>query len=190
MDAAIDWTPGARAVLDAASELFYARGVHAVGVEAIAERAGVTKKTLYDRFGSKDRLVLEYLAARDRRWRELVTARLDAAGAGAEERLVALFDASGAWAAAEGGRGCAMVNAHAEVDDPEHPVHGLVVGHKRWVLGLFRDVAGRSPVPDPDATARALALLHEGALVSYGLGALDHVFATARDAGLLLLRAR
>ena len=47
-----------------------------MGVEAIAERAGVTKKTLYDRFGNKERLVVEYLSARDRRWRDLLAERL------------------------------------------------------------------------------------------------------------------
>ncbi|WP_016700389.1 helix-turn-helix domain-containing protein, partial [Actinoalloteichus spitiensis] len=72
----IEWTPGARAVLAAASELFYDQGIHAVGVDAIAARAGVTKKTLYDRFGSKERLVVEYLAQRDQRWRAFLTPRL------------------------------------------------------------------------------------------------------------------
>ena len=76
-------TPGARRVLDAASELFYERGIHAVGVDTIAEAAGVTKKTLYDRFGSKEALVVAYLQHRDARWREHLAdhlARVPAAG--------------------------------------------------------------------------------------------------------------
>src|SRR4051794_29516551 len=60
---------GAR-LLDAASDLFYRRGVRAVGVDLIAETAGTTKKTLYDRFGSKDALVALYLLRRAHRWRE------------------------------------------------------------------------------------------------------------------------
>ncbi|MCI2237000.1 TetR/AcrR family transcriptional regulator [Paenibacillus sp. TRM 82003] len=187
METEIDWTPGARSVLDAASELFYARGLHAVGVEAIAERAGVTKKTLYDRFGSKDRLVVEYLAARDRRWRALLTERIEAAGPGAEQRLTALFAASHEWSRAEGSRGCAMVNAHAEIDDPAHPARALVVEQKRWMLGLFRDVAERAGVPAPHGAAKAVALLHEGALVSYGTGAFEGVFEAAQEAALLLI---
>lgn len=73
-------TPGARRVLEAAERLFYEHGIHAVGVDTIAAEAGVTKKTLYDRFGSKEQIVVEYLAGRDERWRELLAGRLAAAG--------------------------------------------------------------------------------------------------------------
>jgi len=187
VEPSIEWTPGARAVLTAASELFYARGLHAVGVEAIAERAGVTKKTLYDRFGSKERLVVEYLADRDRRWRDLLADRLGAAGPGAAEQVAALFDASREWALVEGSRGCAMVNALAEVGDGAHPAHAVIVGHKRWMLALLREVAGRTPAPDPDALAQTLLLLHEGALVSHGTGVVDDAFGRARTAALALL---
>jgi AcrR family transcriptional regulator len=71
-------TPGARRILDVASELFYAHGIHAVGVDTIAAESGVTKRTLYDRFGSKDELVAAYLRARDERWRARVTAAVEA----------------------------------------------------------------------------------------------------------------
>ncbi|UXI81004.1 TetR/AcrR family transcriptional regulator, partial [Streptomyces vinaceusdrappus] len=68
-------TPGARRVLEAAERLFYEHGIHAVGVDLIAAEAGVTKKTLYDRFGSKEQIVVEYLAGRDERWRALLAGR-------------------------------------------------------------------------------------------------------------------
>jgi AcrR family transcriptional regulator len=61
-------TPAAERILDVAGRLFYANGIHAVGVELIAGQAGVTKKTLYDRFGSKDELVTRYLRRRHERW--------------------------------------------------------------------------------------------------------------------------
>ncbi len=61
-------TPAGERLLDAASELFYRRGIRAVGVDLVAETAGTTKKTLYDRFGSKDELVALYLRRRARRW--------------------------------------------------------------------------------------------------------------------------
>ena len=67
-------------LLDAASDLFYLRGVRAVGVDLIAETAGTTKKTLYDRFGSKDALVALYLLRRAHRWREHLLTRLADAG--------------------------------------------------------------------------------------------------------------
>ena len=70
-------TPGAQRILDVASDLFYWRGINAVGVDTIAAESGVTKRTLYDRFGSKERLVAAYLRTRDRRWRQLIATRLE-----------------------------------------------------------------------------------------------------------------
>jgi AcrR family transcriptional regulator len=74
-------TPAARRVLDVATDLFYTRGINTVGMELVAERAGVTKKTIYDRFGSKQQLVVAYLRARDTRWRDFLGARLDSRAA-------------------------------------------------------------------------------------------------------------
>src|SRR5689334_7254448 len=99
-------TPGAQRILDVASELFYARGIHAVGVDTIAAESGVTKRTLYDRFGSKDELVAAYLRARDARWRALVVATVDAAD-GPWGRVLAPFDVLEDWVAGAG-RGCAF----------------------------------------------------------------------------------
>src|SRR5690606_42163830 len=89
-------TPAGRRVLDTASRLFYQRGINTVGMELIAEQAGVTKKTVYDRFGSKDALVAAYLAERDRRWRAWVREQTAAAG-GPRERALAVFAALETW---------------------------------------------------------------------------------------------
>jgi AcrR family transcriptional regulator len=184
--ATIDWTPKARAVLDAASALFYAHGIHAVGVDAIAERAGVTKKTLYDRFGSKDRLVAEYLAARDARWRARLDERLAAAGPDPSARVRAVFDAAGAWARDEGTRGCAMVNAHAELPE-DHLAHAVMAEQKAWTRSLFVGLAAEAGAADADALGEQLLLLHEGAVAMAGVHALDDPFARAATAAAALL---
>ncbi|WP_235915369.1 TetR/AcrR family transcriptional regulator [Puerhibacterium puerhi] len=186
--AAVGWTPKARAVLAAASELFYAQGIHAVGVEAIAERAGVTKKTLYDRFGSKERLVVEYLRERDRQWRGVLDPLLAAAGPDPRARLAAVFAASADWAADRGRRGCGMINAHAEISDPDHPAYAVIVGQKRWMLDLFTGIARDAGAPDD--LARDLLMLHEGALVMAGMGVVPDAFERARDSALGLLPPR
>src|SRR6476659_2096112 len=88
-------------LLEAASDLFYDRGVRAVGVDLIAETAGTTKKTLYDRFGSKDALVALYLLRRAHRWREYLLARLAETGRGGgadgEAQVLLVFEALEAW---------------------------------------------------------------------------------------------
>jgi AcrR family transcriptional regulator len=183
----IEWTPKARAVLAAADELFYAHGIHAVGVDLIADRAGVTKKTLYDRFGSKERLVVEYLRVRDAGWRAFLAPQLDAAGEDPAARLRAVFDASARWAARHSGKGCSMINAHAEISDPAHPAYRVIVEQKAWMLGLFTTLAAAAGVADPSSTARTLMLLHEGALVSDGMHVFENPYAHARDVATGLL---
>ncbi|WP_132425208.1 TetR/AcrR family transcriptional regulator [Pseudonocardia endophytica] len=161
-------TPGAQRILDVASELFYWRGIHAVGVDTIAAESGVTKRTLYDRFGSKDALVVAYLAARDRRWRELVLARLEAVGADPVAQVLAPFDVLPEFLVPHG-RGCSFVNAFAELPDPDHPGRQLVVAEKTWLRDLFRDLLSQAGAHDPDATAGQLLSLHEGAFVSHAI---------------------
>ncbi|CAL9334769.1 hypothetical protein SUDANB106_00147 [Streptomyces sp. enrichment culture] len=183
----ITMTPAARRVLDAATRLFYERGIHAVGVDLIATEAGVTKKTLYDRFGSKEQIVVEYLADRDERWRAFLTERLDAAGSDPRARVLAVFDATEAWAAELSPRGCGMVNAHAEISDPGHPAHPVITGQKQWMLTLFTLLAADIAPARAGDLARTLMLLHEGALVAHGLGIFPDAAASAREQARALL---
>ncbi|WP_127783410.1 TetR/AcrR family transcriptional regulator [Rhodococcus sp. X156] len=177
-------TEKAAQVLRAAAELFYAHGIHAVGVDTIAAAAGVSKKTLYERFGSKDRLVAEYLAERDAQWHSFLQERLRETDPAPVEQVVAVFRAAAEWAAQRGGKGCAMVNAHAEISDPAHPAHAAIVGQKRWMLELFRELAVQAGAAEPDEVAETLMLLHEGAVVSAGMstfaGAFDRAATAAR----------
>ncbi|MET9771111.1 TetR/AcrR family transcriptional regulator [Streptomyces sp. NPDC006415] len=188
----ITMTPAARRALAAAERLFYDRGIHAVGVDLIAAEAGVTKKTLYDRFGSKEQIVVEYLADRDERWRALLAEHLDAAPSGPRARILAVFDASRAWMGENGSKGCSMVNAHAEISDPAHPAHSVITGQKRWMLDLFTRLAGEIDgvgPEDADRLGRALMLLHEGALVAHGLKVFPDPVARAREEADALLAA-
>ncbi|WP_250445844.1 TetR/AcrR family transcriptional regulator [Actinotalea sp. C106] len=180
-------TPGARRVLTAASTLFYDRGIHAVGVDAIAEAAGVTKKTLYDRFGSKDALVLAYLQERDHRWREHLEGVLATVPARGAARVLAVFDAAATWSAANSPRGCSAVNARAESDDPDHPVSRETLRQKRWLLEVFERLLTEAEVSDPGPLSQTLMLLYEGAIVTVGMGTLEAPFTRARDAAADLL---
>ncbi|MFG2829055.1 TetR/AcrR family transcriptional regulator [Streptomyces sp. NPDC048434] len=184
----ITMTPAARRALAAAERLFYERGIHAVGVDLIAAEAGVTKKTLYDRFGSKEQIVVEYLADRDERWRAFLAPYLDAARPSPAAGVLAVFDASRAWSARHSAKGCSMVNAHAEISDPAHPAYAIIAAQKQWMLALFTDLV-RAAAPDAGRLGRALMLLHEGALVAYGLGIFPDPIGQARDEAQTLLTA-
>ncbi|MCF0086234.1 MULTISPECIES: TetR/AcrR family transcriptional regulator [unclassified Streptomyces] len=191
-------TPAALRVLAAAERLFYARGIHAVGVDLIAAEAGVTKKTLYDRFGSKEQIVVEYLAGRDERWRAFLDELLDAAPAEPRARVLAVFDASLAWTRSQESqaKGCGMVNAHAEISDASHPAYPIIIGQKQWMLALFTRLAEEVVRGEAEAAERAvslgrsLMLLHEGAFVAHGLGIFPDPLGRARaEAERLLTEA-
>lgn len=182
-------TPAGRRVLEAAERLFYERGIHAVGVDLIADEAGVTKKTLYDRFGSKEQIVVEYLADRDDRWRAFLAQHLDAAQPASAARVLAVFDASRAWSAQHSPKGCSMVNAHAEISDPAHPAYAIITGQKQWMLALFTDLAGDISPDGAEHLGRTLMLLHEGALVAHGLNILPDAIRHAREQAQVLLAA-
>lgn len=179
-------TPGARRILEVASELFYWRGIHAVGVDTIAAESGVTKRTLYDRFGSKDALVVAYLHARDRRWRTLVLAALDGAGPDPVARVLSPFDVLPEWLAPSS-RGCSFVNAFAELPEHDHPGRQLIVAEKTWLRALFRRLLGEAGASDPDTLAAQLLSLHEGAIISYSIADEATAASTARAAAEILV---
>lgn len=182
-------TPGARRVLTAAGRLFYDRGIHAVGVDAIAEAAGVTKKTLYDRFGSKDALVLVYLQERDARWREHVDATLDATPTPGVERVLAVFDAAISWSDENSPKGCSAINARAEMPRSDGDVLAEVTRQKRWLLDVFAALCAEAGIDRPEQTARALMLLYEGAIVTVGMATFPQPFETARSLARSILAA-
>ncbi|WP_250290125.1 TetR/AcrR family transcriptional regulator [Streptomyces atroolivaceus] len=175
-------TPAGRRVVAAAEELFYERGITAVGVDLIAEHSGVTKRTLYNQFGSKDHLVAAYLTGRDQRWRSLVRATVDGCESPVEA-VTAPFEALRIWSGTNP-RGCAFINALAELPDPSHPAHRIAADQKLWLLNLFEELATAAGCSGPATLATQLLVLHEGALATQPLpvGTLRESTALARAA--------
>ncbi|PRB14169.1 TetR/AcrR family transcriptional regulator [Microbacterium sp. MYb62] len=182
-------TPGATRVLDAASRLFYERGIHAVGVDTIAEAAGVTKKTLYDRFGSKEALVVSYLQHRDARWRIHLAEHLSRVPDPGTDRILAVFDAAIAWSDENSPKGCSAINARAEIGDGHdgHPVFPEVARQKTWLLALFAELCQEAGASDADLMSKTMMLLYEGAIVTVGMETFDEPFAVARRLARVLL---
>jgi AcrR family transcriptional regulator len=150
--------------------MFYRKGIRAVGVDAISAEAGVTKKTLYEKYGSKDELVAAYLRARDERWRSWLVEFVERRGGSATERLLSTFDALGEWMERENYRGCGFVNAAAEFPDADHPARAVVLEQKRWMRDYLAELAAEAGAEDPEDLAERLLILHEGATVVYSLG--------------------
>lgn len=179
-------TPAARTILDTAGRLFYERGIAAVGVDAIAAEAGVTKKTMYDQFGSKAALVVAYLEERDQDFRRRIDDAI-AARTG-PERVLAVFDALEAWMDARSPQGCAFVHAHGElVGSPEHPAHEVVRAEKTWVRQRFEELLRAEGYEDPQAGATQLGVLIEGATVLRSISEVPDVIAQARRVAELII---
>jgi AcrR family transcriptional regulator len=173
-------------ILDAASELFYAHGIRAVGVDRIIADSGVAKATFYKHFPAKDDLVVTYLDRVDSIWTGQLHAAAEAAGPAPADQLVGMFDALGSACRREGYRGCAFINAAAE-NEAGTPVHQRTLAHKSAVRAWVRDLAERAGADDPDTLARALTLLLDGGLASGSLDGLPDVPVAARQAAQALV---
>ena len=157
--------PSARdRLLAAADELFYAEGVHTVGIDRIIERAGVAKASLYSSFGSKEELVRAYLENRHRLRRERLLAGLERYE-NPRARLLGVFDVLGELAATPGFRGCAFYNASAESVARGGAVEQVSNANRAWTRGLFTELADDCGVADPAALADQLMILYDGASV-------------------------
>lgn len=168
-----------RRLIAAAGELFYSEGIKASGIEAIAERAGVTKMTLYAHFASKDELVAAYLAERNRHWWSYVEDNLARRGTPAE-KLLAVFDAYREWLLSGGLRGCGFINFSAEFPEAEHPGKAVVREHKQDVRRLLGGLAAELGAEEPDVLAEHLFLLLEGGYVTGALEGDEALLGRAR----------
>jgi AcrR family transcriptional regulator len=176
----VSLTPAGERLLAAAAELFYRRGIRAVGVDLIAETAGTTKKTLYDCFGSKDALVALYLEHRMARWQAFLAARMAPLPPG-PERIPAVFDVLGEWLA-DADRGCGFVNAYAELGGTGHPGEPVVRAEKAAMRGYFVQLATEERLADPERLGAELHLLYEGASVMTTAGGVPDAVEQAREA--------
>jgi AcrR family transcriptional regulator len=173
-------------LLTAAEDLYYARGIHAVGMDEVRDRAGVSLARLYRLYPSKQHLVAGYLRARDERRRTRLASYVDArAGAGSRARLLAVFDWLAEWFAEPEYRGCAFINAWGEIGGTEDLVAAAVREHKE----LFRDylVGLAADLPDPVGTAEQIQTLAEGAMVTSAILG-GPAAARARTAAAAILR--
>lgn len=180
-------TPAGEAILRSASELFYERGIHAVGVEAIAAAAGTTKKTLYDRFGSKDRLVTAYLERRLQTWQQFTESYLAKPSRRRRYRALHLLDALEVWRERYQ-RGCGFVNAYAELAGTDSGGLEVIRAEKRWVRAKYVELCRADGLSTPTSRGARLALVHEGAIVSQTVCDDADAMSTAHQLALDILR--
>ena len=179
-----------RRILDAAYGLFYRKGFLRVSVDAIAETADVTKRTLYDHFTSKDELLSAVLELH----RQLALVRIEKWGArltgDIEDMLDALFSALAQWAAKPRWTGAGFTRLTMELADlPGHPARTIARQHKAEVEAWLARELGRRGFDTPAVRAREIAILLEGSTALMLVHGDRSIAATAAQAAKRLLGA-
>ena len=167
-------------ILETADRLFYLRGIRAVGVDTAAAEIGISKRTLYNHFPSKDALIRAYL---ERRF-----TRAPPSDKPPAEQILATFDRLERGFASKGFRGCPFVNAVAELGAEDRAVKKIATAFKDSRRAWFRDLLLRLGVADAEALATQLQILVDGAIASDLVCDDPSMAAAAKQAAKVLLR--
>lgn len=165
-----DLKPNSRErLLDAAAALTYREGVN-IGIDALCKAAGVSKRSMYQLFPSKDELLAASLEGRASAY---VAGLLPAADSdlGPRERIMHVFDQVASQSASPEFRGCPYLSAEIELKNPDHPASRVAREVKGNLTAYFRTEAEQGGASDPDFLARQLTLIFDGASARAGIGA-------------------
>lgn len=173
-------------LLDAAEELFYARGIQTVGMDDIRAASGVSLKRLYQVFPAKEQLVEAYLQRRDARWRQRLAEHVETVEE-PRERVLTVFDWLERWFAEPGFRGCAWINSHGELGAVSAGVARQAQHHKEAFQEYLRGLVAAACLPE--ALAGQLFLLAEGAMATAGIFGTTEPARQARAAAVTILQA-
>ena len=153
-------------VFRTASELFYRKGIRAVGVETIAAQANTTKMSLYRNFPSKDELVAEWLRDHDVRFWQTWDAMSRKNPNDPRKQLKTAFTLLAKHVADPKARGCPMANAAVEITERDHPARKVIETHKAKLRARLAELCARMGARESGLLADQLFLLMEGAQVS------------------------
>lgn len=148
-------------VLEHATELFHRGGFHATGVDRLASAAGISKKTLYQTFASKDDVLLAALEQA----RKMAVADLpdEHDEQTPRQRILAIFEAQRVYAGRPEFTGCFFVNVATEIRDPDHAAVRMAHLQKSELTKYVRRQAELGGAHDSEAFAEQITVLHIGA---------------------------
>ena len=153
-------------LLGAAYELFSASGIGAVGIDAILQRSGVAKASLYSHFDSKVDLAIAFLDRREALWtRGWLEAEVKRRSADPEKRLLAIFDVFDGWFRAASFEGCSFINVLLE-STADSPVHAAAAIHLAKIRAIVRALAVEARLAEPSAFAQVWHMLMKGSIVA------------------------
>src|ERR1700722_12546546 len=155
--------PTRERIIAAASLLFYNEGIRAVSVDAVAAKAGVTKRTFYYHFDSKDEVVAAYLAARDQPNLALFRRWFDQTEGGLAEKTRGIFRSLAGAARHPKWKGCGFLRTSAELANmPGHPAIKIGAAHKKKFEEWLRQTFEAAALGEATLLARQILLLLDG----------------------------
>jgi AcrR family transcriptional regulator len=161
-------------IIETAYELFSQRGVRAVGIDELINRAGVAKATLYNHFSSKDDLVLAFLERREQLWtHDWVEAEARRRRDTPEEQLLVIFDLFDEWFQRDDFEGCSFINVLLETGNLDHPVGRASAGYLENIRSIVRTLAEEAGFRDSEAFALSWHILMKGSIVQAAEGDRD-----------------
>jgi AcrR family transcriptional regulator len=170
--------------------LFYSEGIKAVSVEAVAVKAGLTKKTLYYHFRSKDDLVAAYLAARDQPNLLLFKRWFDEADGALADKVAAIFTHLARAARHPKWKGCGFLRTTAELANlPGHPAIKIGAAHKKKFESWLRESFAAEGIGTAAELARQMLLLLDGSFAVVLLHRDPSYMETAGEAARALVAA-
>ncbi len=152
-------------LIDTARDLFVAHGFHAVGVDTILRKAGISKRTLYKHFRSKEDLILAVIRHYDETFRNYLMREVEARGGTAYEQLLAVFDVAEQWFSEANFHGCIAVKAIGEYSEKNKAIQRSCEEFIRLIGEYMEGLASKAGVRDSERLAKELVLLFEGAIV-------------------------
>ena len=168
-------------IIRTAHDLFYERGFHAVGLDAILADVGLTKTTFYNHFETKEDLVRAVLDWHDRWWQDEFRALLRKHGGDKpKDQLLSVADALEEVMQCGEFNGCFFVNVAVQFPQAHDPAHQAAAAHKQRMESIIHEIAGYAGADDPQAIAAEISLVMEGAYVTRQVTAKSNVIAIAR----------
>lgn len=153
-------------LLETAIELFCREGIHATGITAIINQAQVARRTLYERYGSKENLLRAVFKREGQRWFTWFDTTLPALSTQPQTQLLGLFDLLRDWFDSDEFYGCIFINAAAEHHKEASWVVTLAQAHLNEIRGRILSLVERAGLEEADSIADELSLLVDGAIVT------------------------
>jgi AcrR family transcriptional regulator len=177
-------------IVSAASKLFYAEGIRRVSMDAVAEKAGVTKRTLYYHFKSKDDLVAAYLHGRDQPNLALFERWFTDTRGELPDKVRGMFFKLAQSARHPKWRGCGFLRTAAELANmPGHPAMKVGAAHKKKFENWMRLAFDQAGIEDALPLARQVMLLMDGSFAVTLLHRDPSYMETAGEAAYALVKA-